>query len=371
MGAVSDWVNMNDRGRMGAWLLAIAVAMVAVALLEIASLFELNQQRPPYRSATFAWLRYLLGGLMFGVGMTLAGGCVSRNLVRLGGGSMKSLITLMIAGVFAYLMTKTVFFEIVFYGWIHPLSIDLTGFGISSQDVGTIISTWLPGVEKSAIHLIASLVVAVAVIGFVLTSRNLKSNMTNIAAGLVIGAAVAVGWYLTSGPPGLEWVEAAQWADEPPVGVGMQSFTFVNPLGEYITLLLEPDRLSVLVTVGMLAAAGLVIGSLGDSLASRRFRFSWFASFGDFATNAIGGILMGIGGVLALGCTVGQGISGISTLALGSFVTLAAIIFSCIATLKFQYYKLVYEDASVVDVLLSTLADIRVLPNSRRRLDPL
>ena len=195
--------------------------------------------------------------------------------------------------------------------------------------------------------------------------------MTNIAAGLIIGASVTVGWYLTSGPLGLEWAEAAEWADDPPVGVGMQSFTFVNPLGEYISLLLEPAKLSVLVTVGMLAAVGLIIGSLGDSLVSRRFHFSWFASFGDFATNAIGGILMGIGGVLALGCTVGQGISGVSTLALGSFIALAAIIFSCTATLKFQYYKLVYDDASVTDVLLSTLADVRILPNSKRRLDPL
>ena len=371
MGAVSDWVNMNDRGRMGAWLLAIAVAMVAVAILEIAALFELNQQRPPYRSATFAWLRYLLGGLMFGVGMTLAGGCVSRNLVRLGGGNIKSLITLIFAAIFAYLMTKTVFFEIVFYGWMHPLSFDLSAFGIPAQDIGSIISSWIPGFDKSAIHLIAALIVATAVIVFVLKSRNIKSNMTNIAAGLIIGASVTVGWYLTSGPLGLEWAEAAEWADDPPVGVGMQSFTFVNPLGEYISLLLEPAKLSVLVTVGMLAAVGLIIGSLGDSLVSRRFHFSWFASFGDFATNAIGGILMGIGGVLALGCTVGQGISGISTLALGSFIALAAIIFSCTATLKFQYYKLVYDDASVTDVLLSTLADVRILPNSKRRLDPL
>ena len=136
-------------------------------------------------------------------------------------------------------------------------------------------------------------------------------------------------------------------------------------------MILEPGNLSTLLTVGMLAAAGLVLGSLAHSLVSRQFHISWFASLGDFAANAIGGVLMGIGGVLALGCTIGQGISGISTLALGSFITLAAIVYSCTATLKYQYYSLVYEDASVSDVLMTTLVDIRLLPSSKRRLDPI
>ncbi|MDE0309957.1 MAG: YeeE/YedE family protein [Acidiferrobacterales bacterium] len=371
MGAVSDWVNLNDRGRMGAWLLAIASAMVVVSLLEAVSLFELNQQRPPYRSATFAWLRYLVGGLMFGVGMTLAGGCVSRNLVRLGGGNIKSLITLIIAAVFAYFMTKTVFFEIAFYSWMHPLSIDLASIGIPAQDIGSILSAIFPALSKPVVHVLIALAVGVAVIFFVAKTSGIQGNMLNIVAGLMIGGCVTAGWYLTSGPLGLEWAEAAQWADNPPVGVGMQSFTFVNPLGEYISLVLEPGGLSTLLTVGMLAAAGLVIGSLAHSLVSRNFHVSWFASFGDFTANAIGGVLMGVGGVLALGCTIGQGVSGISTLALGSFITLAAIIYSCTATLKYQFYRLVYDDAKVSDVFVTTLVDIRLLPNTKRRLDPI
>ncbi len=362
---------MNDRGRMGAWLLAIAFAMVVVSLLEAVSLFELNQQRPPYRSPTFAWLRYLVGGLMFGVGMTLAGGCVSRNLVRLGGGNIKSLITLIFAAVFAYFMTKTVFFEIAFYSWMHPLSFDLSSIGIPAQDIGSIISTVIPTLDKSVVHMLMALAVAIAVFIFIAKTNGIRNNLLNIGAGLVIGGSVTVGWYLTSGPLGLEWAEAAEWADNPPVGVGMQSFTFVNPLGEYISLILEPGNLSTLLTVGMLAAAGLVLGSLAYSLISKQFHISWFASLGDFAANAVGGVLMGIGGVLALGCTIGQGVSGISTLALGSFITLAAIIYSCTATLKYQFYSLVYEEASVSDVLMTTLVDIRLLPSSKRRLDPI
>ena len=169
----------------------------------------------------------------------------------------------------------------------------------------------------------------------------------------------------------MAWAEAAEWADNPPVGVGAQSFTFVNPLGEYISLSLELENATVLITVGMLAALGLVVGSIADSLISGQFRISWFASVGDFISNAIGGILMGIGGVLALGCTVGQGITGMATLAMGSVITVFAIIFASAVTLKTQYYKLIYEDASVADALISGLVDLRVLPKSMRKLEAL
>ena len=371
MGAVSDWVNLRDFGRLGAWMLAIVVTMLSVSILEVSSVFELDGSRPPYRSPTFAWLRYLLGGLMFGVGMTLAGGCVSKNLVRFGGGNLKSFITLNFAAIFAYLMTKTVFFEIAFYNWIHPLSIDLSPLNIQTQDIGSIMAALIPSVDAGVFHVVTAIAVSVLVVWFILKTRGIRNNLANISAGLIIGGAVTVGWYLTAGPAGIEWAEAAEFVDMPPVGVGVQSFTFVNPLGEFISLFLDLGNISILVTAGMLAAVGLVAGSFADSLVSRQFRLSWFASFGDFVTNAIGGILMGIGGVLALGCTIGQGISGLSTLAVGSLIVLVAIIVSSAVTLKVQYYRLVYEDANFIDALLSGLVDVRLLPSSLRRLEEL
>ena len=371
MGAVSDWVNLRDFGRLGAWMLAIVVTMLSVSILEVSSVFELDGSRPPYRSPTFAWLRYLLGGLMFGVGMTLAGGCVSKNLVRFGGGNLKSFVTLNFAAIFAYLMTKTVFFEIAFYNWIHPLSIDLSPLNIQTQDIGSIMAALIPSVDAGVFHVVTAIVVSVLVVWFILKTRGIRNNLANISAGLIIGGAVTVGWYLTAGPAGIEWAEAAEFVDMPPVGVGVQSFTFVNPLGEFISLFLDLGNISILVTAGMLAAVGLVAGSFADSLVSRQFRLSWFASFGDFVTNAIGGILMGIGGVLALGCTIGQGISGLSTLAVGSLIVLVAIIVSSAVTLKVQYYRLVYEDANFIDALLSGLVDVRLLPSSMRRLEAL
>ena len=371
MGAVSDWVNLRDFGRLGAWMLAIVVTMLSVSILEVSSVFELDGSRPPYRSPTFAWLRYLLGGLMFGVGMTLAGGCVSKNLVRFGGGNLKSFVTLIFAAICAYLMTKTVFFEIAFYNWIHPLSIDLSLLELQTQDIGSIMAALIPSIDAGVFHIVTAIAVSVLVVWFILKTRGIRNNLTNISAGLIIGGAVTVGWYLTAGPVGIEWAEAAEFVDNPPVGVGVQSFTFVNPLGEFISLFLDLGNISILVTAGMLAAVGLVAGSFADALVSRQFRLSWFASFRDFVVNAVGGILMGIGGVLALGCTIGQGISGLSTLAVGSIIVLVAIIFSSAVTLKVQYYRLVYEDANFIDALLSGLVDVRLLPSSMRRLEAL
>ena len=371
MGGVSDWVNLSDFGRLGSWFLAMAVAAVCIALLEIASLIDISQHRPPYRSQNFAWLRYLLGGAMFGVGMTLAGGCVSKNLVRLGGGNLKSLVTLVITGFFAYLMTKTVFFEIMFYNWLHPLSVEFGSFGLESQDLGSFLHHFIPLGTPGVIRLILVIAAAILVWRFIARTRGLRGNTANVAAGLVIGLSIVAGWYLSAGPTGIAWVEAAEWADSPPVGVGAQSFTFVNPLGEFISLSLDLENASILITVGMMAALGLVIGSVVDAVISRQFRVTWFASFGDFVSNAIGGVLMGIGGVLALGCTLGQGITGMATLAIGSMITVAAIIYASAATLKTQYYKLIYEEASVIDSLLSGLVDLRLLPKSMRKLEAL
>ena len=371
MGAVSDWVNLNDFGRLGAWLLAVAVAMAGVTVLEWTALIDVDSSRPPYRSPTFAWLRYVLGGLMFGVGMTLAGGCVSKNLVRLGGGNMKSLFTIVVAAFFAYLMTKTAFFEVAFYNWIHPLSVDLAALGVANQDIGSILSALVPIFDPVSVRWVFTVGITALVIWFVVETRGIRGNLANVVSGVVIGAAVAGGWFLTAGPLGLEWAEAAAWADTPPVGVGVQSFTFVNPLGEYVSLSLEPGNAATLVTVGMLAAFGLIVGSFFDSLFSRQFRISWFASFGDFVSNVIGGVLMGTGGVLALGCTIGQGVSGLATLAIGSILVLVSIIFGCATTLKVQYYKLVYEDAGTLDALISGWVDFKLLPSSMRKLEAL
>jgi uncharacterized membrane protein YedE/YeeE len=125
-----------------------------------------------------------------------------------------------------------------------------------------------------------------------------------------------------------------------------------------------------LLTFGVMAFFGVIAGSLLWSVINRSFRFEWFNSVGDFITHLVGATLMGFGGVLALGCTIGQAVTGISTLALGSFITFFAIVLGSALTMKVQYYKMVYEDeASFASALVASLADLHLLPNALRTLD--
>jgi len=137
MGAVSDLVNMGDKSRLRAWLFAIVVAIIGLIIMEYQGLVVLDPMRPPYRSAMFDWSRYILGGLIFGVGMTLGSGCGNKTLIRIGGGNIKSIFVLLFTAIFAYLMTKTDLYGVVFYSWMNPIAIDLATSGIAGQDQGS------------------------------------------------------------------------------------------------------------------------------------------------------------------------------------------------------------------------------------------
>ena len=92
MGAVSDWVNMDDKGRMRSWLFAIAVALLGVTILESLGLANTDNAFPPYRSGNLIWAENILGGFLFGIGMTFGSGCGNKTLIRLGGGNLKSIM---------------------------------------------------------------------------------------------------------------------------------------------------------------------------------------------------------------------------------------------------------------------------------------
>lgn len=334
MGAVSDWVNMEDTGRLRAWLLAAAVAMLGVAVLEASGKLTLGTATfPPYRTANFAWLRNLLGGLLFGVGMTLASGCGNKTLVRIGGGNLKSLVVLAIAGASAYAMLWTDFYNSVFGKLIAATTLNLAASGFQSQALGDLIGISTPTL---------GIVVALGIAAFCLSSSDFRGNKDNLLAGIVIGLIIVAGWVVTGGSMGNEWKEYADFADTKPLRVETQSFTFISAMGDAARYLTSPQDTS-LVNFGIVALLGVIVGSLLWALLSRGFRIEWFASGGDFINHAIGAVLMGIGGVLAMGCTVGQAITGVSTLALGSFITFAAIVAGATAMMKYQYWRMMQE----------------------------
>ena len=371
MGAISDWVNMGNTARLSAWLFAIAVAITGVVLLEYTAQADLTSSLPPYRTANFAWLRYLLGGLLFGIGMTLAGGCGNKTLINIGGGSLRSVFVLLVSGVMAYLMTKTSFYEIVFHSWIQGSAIDLTALNIKSQALPDLFAGLL-GVEVSSFFKLFVSITAIAGFLFLaLRCQDFRKNTTLMLGGLVVGLCIVAGWYVSGGPIGQEAIEVVEWLDERPLSVGVQSFTFINPMGDTVNFLLEPTN-SLLITFGMMSLLGVITGSLIISLINGNFRISTFISVQDFLKHLMGGILMGIGGVLAMGCSLGQGITGVSTLALGSILALITIMFGSAITIKVSYYKMMYEDENeggFFAYLLSALVDFRMLPESFRQLD--
>ncbi len=383
MGAISDWVNMGDTGRLRAWLFAIAVAMLGVAGLEYLGMVEVGESFPPYRAGQLVWAENLLGGILFGIGMTLASGCGNKTLVRIGGGNLKSVLVLAVIAVIAYFMVNPfpgsdqTLFTLLFYGWLRPLAIDLG----ASQDLGALVAG---GEGAPTARLAIGGVLGVVLLGLVFKSSDFRSRFDNILGGLVVGLVVVGAWYLTSnvlinldGEPYTLRSYAQQWdflADSPegqPADsrpLSPQSFTFINPMGQtlgYAMQRLQPAYL----TFGVMSLAGVVLGSLLWALLSRSFRFEWFASFRDFLNHFIGAMLMGFGGILAMGCTIGQAITGVSTLAVGSFIAFGGIVLGSALTMKVQYYRMVYEgEASVLSALVTALVDFHLLPKGLRRL---
>ncbi len=340
MGAVSDWVNIGDTGRMRAWVLSMAVALAGVATLEAAGVLDLSGATfPPYRTANFAWIRYLVGGLMFGVGMTLASGCGNKTLVRIGGGNLKSLVVMVIFAICAYLMLWTPLYEKAFLPWVAATTVNLQGYGLENQELGTVIAGMF-GVGRSQFlnHAVAA-ATAVGMLFFCFRSADFRSDSDNILGGAVVGLTIVFGWWVTGSFIGQAWKEYAEMSTTVPSRVLTQSYTFAAPMGDALRYLLEPANFS-LVNFGVVALAGVILGSSLWSVLNQRFRLEWFGSWRDFVNHALGGALMGVGGVLSMGCTFGQAITGISTLAVGSILTFFSIVIGATGMMKYLFWRI-------------------------------
>lgn len=371
MGAVSDLVNMGDTNRLKAWFLAIAVALLGVTLIEgIMGYASIDPSLPPYRSEQFSWLRYIVGGVLFGIGMTFASGCGNKTLVRIGGGNIKSIFVLIVAGFFAYLMTKTDFYAVLFHPWVSATTINLkTAIGVNSQDLGGIIGGLAGMADVSSVRVAIGLLLGAIMLFFIFRSAEFRSNSDNVVSGIIIGLIIVLAWAITGGSMGNAWKEAVDFMDAVPVGVMTQSYTFINPMGDTFAWALNPTN-TLLISFGVMALLGVIAGSLVFSLLTKTFRIEWFNDLKDFFTHMIGAVLMGIGGVLGMGCTIGQGITGFSTLAIGSMMVFVSIVFGSALTMKIQFYKMVYEEeATFMKSLITALVDMKLLPASMRKLE--
>lgn len=364
-GAIADWVSFSDKGRLGAWLLAIGVSISGVSLLESLSLISIADSVIPYTSTTFNPLRYLGGGLLFGIGMHLSGGCSSKALVRLGGGSIQALTICCFAAMMSYALIYTSLYENIFHPFLTPFSMDLENIGGSSQRLNDLLKIITVSAGKHYPQILLGFIVS----GYSLYLISKSTRTALVISGLLVGMIVVSGWYLTGGPLGAAWVEHMSFEWQPPRNLGIQSFTFISPLADVIGVFAnsEPQRS---VTFGLVSVVGVCFGSFIYHLACRKLRLNRFKSVRDFFRAACGGILLGVGGVLALGCSIGQGVTGFSTLAIGSILASFSMCFGAALALKIEFYRLMYPtQASWLRAVVATLADFHLLPKSMRKLD--
>jgi uncharacterized membrane protein YedE/YeeE len=344
MGAVSDWVNMGSKDRLRAWFLAIGIAILATQFMDARGMIDVDQAI--YRTPNFGWLGYILGGTLFGIGMTLASGCGQRTLVRVGGGNLKSLVVMLLLGLTAY-MTMRGLLALVRVNAIEPTNINLAASGIANQGIDTLIGSAIGAGAGSTVTWAVSIVLGLGLIVYAFASGTFRRSFDNILAGLVIGLVIPAGWYAT-GVIGFDDFEPVRF----------ESYTFIAPTGDSLMYLLTYTGSTI--SFGVAAVGGVILGSFLYVILTGNFRLETFTDRGDMLRHIFGGIAMGFGGVLALGCTIGQGVTGMSTLALGSLLSLISIIFGSALTMKVEYYRL--DDHSFLGALRQSLADMRLFP---------
>ncbi|PMR73263.1 YeeE/YedE family protein [Billgrantia endophytica] len=294
-GLANRWTR-RDSNKLRSFALAMATALLGSQALEAVGLVSLGNSL--YPTPAPSWLAIPLGGVLFGYGMVLANGCGARSLVLLGSGNLRSFVVLVCLGLAAYMALS---------GVLAPLRIrleDATTLALPARDLPQLagVPGWLP-----------ALVLGGGLLLWVMRSSQFRASPREWLGGLLIGALVPAGWYVT-GVLGFDDFEPVRLA----------SLTFIAPIGESLQYLMlsTGTRLGF----GVSVAGGVIAGALATALVRRDFHWQGFTGPGHMGRSMAGGTLMGIGGVMSLGCSIGQGLSGFSTLSLATFAALAGIV---------------------------------------------
>ncbi len=332
MGAVSDVVSMGDWSRVRMWALAVGIAILGFNAM--VGLGWIEAGKTVYATPKFIWLSNAVGGLMFGFGMVLASGCGSKTLVRLGGGNLKSLVVFLVLGVAAFATLKglTAVWRVA--------TVDRVAVTFATgQDLPSLLAH-ASGLARTTLAWIVGGLVGGGLLAWALARPDGRSADV-LLGGLGIGAVIVGVWWV-SGRLG-HLAEHPQTLDEVFLATNsqrMESLSFVAPVAYTVDwLMLFSDKSKVL-TLGIVSTVGVVVGSALMALAGRSFRWEGFAGVEDTANHVVGAVLMGVGGVTALGCTIGQGLTGLSTLSLGSVVAVAGIVAGAVLALRWQIWRL-------------------------------
>ena len=340
MGAVSDVVNMGSWDRMRAWFLAIAVAILGTGVLTYLGFLDITKTIYTSGSGGFPILTFLVGGFTFGIGMTLASGCGNKTLLRIGGGNLKSLVVFVFMGFAAIATLKGIF------GAFRAGVLSAPSVTIQFDHAPTLPAflSGMGGLDSKSLQLAVAIVISLLLLLFIYLNKEFRKDADNNLSGLVIGLVVVAAWYVTGY---VGFAENMDTMEKIFMGASNKDFaesmSFVAPSAYMLEYLGYWTDTSRVITFSVASAFGVFLGSFLYAKISKSFRWEYFTSAKDMGSHMIGAILMGFGGVTALGCTIGQGITGVSTLSLGSILTLVSIIAGSAITMKIQYYLMMRE----------------------------
>ena len=289
--------------------LASATALVLSQLFFATSLTDLD--RSIYRTDQLHWAGAIFGGFAFGYGMVLANGCGAGSLVRLGSGDLRSLIVLLFLAVFGYMTLRgmTGVPRVAFEGL---LDVDLAAAGIVSQGLDD-IAVAVTGASLVTMRWFIVIALVATVCIFCFGDSRFRTSRRHILSGLGVGVCVALGWLATG-------VAGADEFDPAPLA----SLTYVSPVANTLQYLMTYSGATLNFGIGNVA--GVFLGSLIAAIIAGEFRIQYVDGDRDLVNAMVGGALMGIGGVFAFGCSIGNGLTGVSTLSLGSFIGWTAIL---------------------------------------------
>ncbi len=304
-GAVEDVLTKPDAPRLRGYLLALVVALVGTQALAACGIVDIGKSI--YLTGALPLGGALLGGLMFGVGMVLAGGCGGRLLVLAAGGNLRSLIVLMVMGLAAYATLRGIL-AIPRQSLAAATGIEPKALGLADQGLGTLLAA-RTGLSNDSARWLAVVLLVVPALAFVARRRVAARHLVG---GALIGAFVVAGFAVTG------WLGNDEFQPLP-----VESLTVTGPVAQTIVYALTYTGstldFGIAVTLGIPLGAFLVAALRGE------LRLQGFENANQTARYLLGGVLMGVGGVLSMGCTIGQGLTGVATLSMGSFAAILAI----------------------------------------------
>lgn len=306
-GAIEDFVLIRKTLRLRAWALAIAVAMICVQILLHTGTARIDEVF--YLQSRIGWASSIAGGLLFGLGMSMVGTCGYGVMVRMAGGDLKALCSFLVLALTGYMTARGITSFIKVYS-VDQIVVDASAAG--GQGLPHLFA-WATGMDVANLWLPAGLIIGGLIVFWCLKDPAFRNSRRDVVAGSLIGLAVAGGFLATG------WLGA-----DPFDPLRVQSLTYVLPLGETLVWMMTFTGASI--TFAIAVVLGTFAGALGMALLKDEFYWEGFDDAREMRRHLLGAAAMGAGGVTALGCTVGQGISGVSTLALSPMLTLASIL---------------------------------------------